>query len=111
MNTSDTLTKVSAYPITFRSIDAVNKVSTQYYDHGRAALTEAIFSQVDFCFNPWFKNLRPMIAFYLSHRMSIGMYENYALYDLPTVESVLKEHQSLIEFIKASTLERKEELK
>lgn len=101
MNTLET--KISAYPITIKSIDAVNKVSTQYYDHGRAALTEAILINANFCFNPWARNLKPMIAFYLAYRFNMGEP------NLPSVEEVMEECQNLIEFIKASRKERKGE--
>lgn len=93
-------TKISAYPITIRSIDATNKISTQYYDHGRAALTEAILLGVEFCFNPWARNLRPMIAFYLAHRFNMGEY------NLPSAEDVIEDCQNLIKFIKASKIPR-----
>lgn len=95
--------KISAYPITIKGIDNANRICNRYYDHGRAALTEAILANANFCFNPWARNLKPMIAFDLAHRFNMGEP------NLPSVEEVMEECQNLIEFIKASREEREGE--
>lgn len=77
-------TKISSCPITIKSIDHANTISRAYYDHGRAAITEAILTSADFCFNPYASNLRLMVAFYLAQRFLLGER------NLPTVEEVLE---------------------
>lgn len=81
MNTPD---KVSDCPITIKSIDHANSISRAYYDHGRAAMIQAIVTNEEFCFNPYATNLKPVIAFYLNHRFCMGER------NLPSMEEVLE---------------------